>query len=460
MLVRGMGLNTLSVPLHRVKLHSDLVTGEVVVGLRPILPIEDVHLILGNKLAGDRVWPNVPSSPMVLSEGDVTKGVPVTVVTRSMTKNAECVLTDEAKRGPKAVSLAIPDLSFPFSTDEWSREQHSDSSLAELFTLVLSDSDIHDVARAYFVQDGLLLRKWSPHGEDFVGDPIGQVVLPTKFRSIVLEVAHEKSGHPGIKKTYDRVLRYFFWPRLKRDISAYIKKCHTCQITSKPNQNLKPVPLKPIPANCEPFEHVVVDCVGPLPCSKSGSKYLLTVMCLATRFPSAYPLRTITSRSIVRALSQFMSIFGIPKIIQSDQGTNLTSHLFQQVLKQLRIKHNLASAYHPQSQGALERFHQTLKSLLRAYCVQLDRDWEEGLPWLLLAAREVVQESTGFSPNDLVFGHKVRGLLAVLQNSVKSSDSPKNLLSYVDGFRQRLIQARQLASDKLEKKTEEYEMFV
>ncbi len=213
MLVRGMGLNTLSVPLHRVKLHSDLVTGEVVVGLRPILPIEGVHLILGNKLAGDRVWPNVPSSPMVLSEGDVTKGVPVTVVTRSMTKNAECVLTDEAKRGPKAVSLAIPDLSdlsFPFSTDEWSREQHSDSSLAELFTLVLSDSDVHDVARAYFVQDGLLLRKWSPHGEDFVGDPIGQVVLPKKFRSIVLEVAHEKSGHPGVKKTYDRVLRFFF----------------------------------------------------------------------------------------------------------------------------------------------------------------------------------------------------------------------------------------------------------
>ncbi len=43
-----------------------------------------------------------------------------------------------------------------------------------------------------------------------------------------------------------------------------------------------------------------------------------------------------------------------------------------------------------------------MKSVLRAYCVQLDRDWEEGLPWLLLAAREVVQESTGFSPNDLV----------------------------------------------------------
>ncbi len=60
-----------------------------------------------------------------------------------------------------------------------------------------------------------MLRKWSPHGDDFVGDPIVQVVVPITFRSIVLEVAHEKSGHPGVKKTYDRVLRYFFfWPRV------------------------------------------------------------------------------------------------------------------------------------------------------------------------------------------------------------------------------------------------------
>lgn len=86
------------------------------------------------------------------------------------------------------------------------------------------------------------------------------------------------------------------------------------------------------------------------------------------------------------------------------------------MLQQLRITHQQSSAYHAQSQGVLERFHQTLKSLLRSYCTELGRDWEEGLPWLLLAAREVSQESLGFSPNDLVFGHIVRGPLAVLMN--------------------------------------------
>lgn len=97
------------------------------------------------------------------------------------------------------------------------------------------------------------------------------------------------------------------------------------------------------------------------------------------------------------------------------------------------------------------RDHQSLKSLLRAYCVQLDRDWEEGLPWMMLAAREVVQDSTGFSPNDLVFGHKVRGLLSVFQDIGKAEESPKNLTSYVLGFKNRLIQARELAKVNLQK---------
>lgn len=86
--------------------------------------------------------------------------------------------------------------------------------------------------------------------------------------------------------------------------------------------------------------------------------------------------------------------------------------------------------------------------MLRAYCVQMKGDWEEGLPWLLLAAREVVQESTGFSPNDLVFGHEVRGPLALLWDNWKEAEA-QNLLDYVNGFRYRLYRAQEVASGKL-----------
>ncbi|XP_039542155.1 uncharacterized protein LOC120489424 isoform X2 [Pimephales promelas] len=444
-LIRGIGLNTLSVPLHKVRLQSDLIQGEVVMGVRPALPVEGVHIILGNGLVGERVWADTSVFPIVITDKKVESELSslcqdsACVVTRAMKgANRDVVCGQkEVKSDKVGMKLFMPDLSalsFPVSAEELGKEQRNDSSLDELFRSAVPPVEECNVSRGYFVQDGVLLRKWSPH-KNFVGDPVFQVVVPTKFQQMMIEIAHDQSGHQGVRKTYDRLLRYFFWPRLKRDISAYIKTCKTCQLTSKPNQVLKPAPLKPIQATGEPFEHLIVDCVGPLPRSKSGSSYLFTVMCLNTRFPAAYPLRTITSRSIVKALTQFISVFGIPKIIQSDQGSNLTSHLFQQVLKQLHIKHNQSTAYHAQSQGALERFHQSLKSLLRAYCVQLDRDWEEGLPWMMLAAREVVQESTGFSPNDLVFGHNVRGLLSVFQQVGEAVEPPKNLASYVLGLK-------------------------
>ena len=277
-----------------------------------------------------------------------------------------------------------------------------------------------------------------------------QLVVPTKFRPRVLKVAHDESGHFGVRKTYFNVLKQFFWPRVKRDVAEYIKTCPVCQLTGKPNQSVKSAPLQPIPAISQPFEYLIVDCVGPLPIAKSGCKYLLTVMCQSTRYPAAYPLRSITTKAVVKALTQFISFFGIPKVIQSDQGSNFSSHMFGQVLRSLRIKHSQSSAYHAQSQGALERFHQTLKSLLRAYCTELDRDWEEGLPWLMLAVREAVQEGTGFSPNDLVFGHVVRGPLAVLKDNWVDAEPPKNLIDFVNGFRHRLFVAGGMARDKLQ----------
>ncbi|XP_030271930.1 uncharacterized protein LOC115581177 isoform X1 [Sparus aurata] len=453
--VRGMGLTVFSAPQHRLTLISDLLQGDVVMGVRPSLPMGGVQVILGNDLVGDRVWSDVPArsvepaSQVVRRESLTATStiLPTCAVTRAMSSVSSGSAVENFDRKRKPV-FPVPAYHLPVSCSDLIQEQKDDPTLQVLFCQVLPDHEVESAACGYFLQDGILVRKWVPHGECFVGDEIVQVVLPLKRRPTVLQIAHDGvSGHLGVRKTYDRVLRHFYWPRLKKDISAFIKTCHTCQLTGKPNQVIKPAPLYPIPVAEHPFEHLIVDCVGPLPRSKSGSNFLLTVMCQATRYPAAFPLRNITTKSVVKALTQFMSTFGIPKVIQSDQGSNFTSKLFAEVLQQLNIRHSQSSAY--QSQGALERFHQTLKSLLRAYCTELDRDWEEGLPWLMLSAREVSQESLGFSPNDLVFGHTVRGFLASLQSDWKSKEAPQNLIDYVNGFRHRLYQANKLAKENL-----------
>ena len=113
----------------------------------------------------------------------------------------------------------------------------------------------------------------------------------------------------------------------------------------------------------------------------------------------------------------------------------------QQIMFQLGIKQLKSTAYHPESQDALERFHQTLKNMLWAYCANNDKDWDEGVHLVLFAAREVVQESLGFSPFQLVFGHMIRGPLKVLKEVWWQDEPLMNLFDYVTNMREKLREA-------------------
>ena len=119
-------------------------------------------------------------------------------------------------------------------------------------------------------------------------------------------------------------------------------------------------------------------------------------------------------------------------------------------MRELGIKQYRSSAYHPESQGALERFHQTSKNMIRSYCFDTEKDWDEGIHLLLFAVRESVQESLGFSPFELVFGHSVRGPLKLLKEKFLSNDeTPLNLLQYVSDFRNGLSRACEVARSNL-----------
>ena len=136
-------------------------------------------------------------------------------------------------------------------------------------------------------------------------------------------MAHDTpmSGHLDVTKTYHKILTHFYWPSLKKDVSQYCRICHKWQMVGKPNQKIPKAHLQPIPAFEEPFSRIIVGCVGPLPKTKSGNQYLLTIMCASTRFPEAIPLRNIKSKSVVEALVKFFTLFGLLKVFQSDQGT-------------------------------------------------------------------------------------------------------------------------------------------
>ena len=135
--------------------------------------------------------------------------------------------------------------------------------------------------------------------------------------------------------------------------------------------------------------------------------------------------------------------------MQHDQGTNFMSKTFQQVTKELGIKQCPSTAYHPQSQGAIERFHQTLKSMLKKYRLENEKDWDEGVHFALFAARDAVQDSLGFSPFELIFGHSVKGPMNLLKEKWLAENTQNNLLDYVSDFKERIFSAVKMAKENL-----------
>lgn len=195
---------------------------------------------------------------------------------------------------------------------------------------------------------------------------------------------------------------------MKVDVTQYCKTSYACQVAGKLNQFSPKAPLIPIPAGQEPFSRIISDCVGPLPRSRSCWSYLFTIMCATTRYPAAFLLRSINAKNICEALISFFSIFGLPRIVQTNQGSTIISKIFQQLAKKtLGIKH----VYHPESQGAVERFHQTLKSMLRTCCEE-HSDWQAGIPLLLFAVRGTIQEYFGFALNERRGVYWSRGVYA------------------------------------------------
>ena len=299
-------------------------------------------------------------------------------------------------------------------------------------------------------KDGVLLRKWTPR--DQPNQVIEQLVLPKTYRNKVLKLAHSVpiAGHLGAEKTTQRVLRRFYWPSLYRDVKRYCQTCEECQLCSK--QKGRKAPMVSLPIMGEPFERIVMDVVGPLTKTRRGNRYILVVCDYATRYPEAIPLKKFTPPVVAEHLVELMSRHGIPREILTDQGTNFTAALLQELYKMLGVKAIKTTPYHPQTDGLVERFNQTLKQMLRKVIDAEGRDWDQLIPYTLFAYREVPQVSTGFSPFELVYGRDIRGPLDILKGSwTQENPEDDDILTYVQTVYDRLQEAQKSVQKNLEK---------
>lgn len=252
------------------------------------------------------------------------------------------------------------------------------------------------------------------------------------------------AGHSGFIRTYRRIKESYRWDSMKKDIKNYIKKCPSCQL-NKVNFKPSKAPMEITSTSRTPFERLAIDIVGPLPQTINNNRFILTMQDDLTKFSNAVAIPNHESQTIATHLSQFFCMFGIPKSILSDQGSDFTSKLMKDLSRLFQTKHILSSPYHPQTNGALERSHLTLKDYLKHYINDKQTDWDEFVPFAMFAYNSHVHKSTGHTPYEVLFGFK-----PYLPNSI--TQEPQFSYSYDDyiiNLKQKLNLTQKIARENL-----------
>jgi len=278
-----------------------------------------------------------------------------------------------------------------------------------------------------------------------------QVILPRELRSEVLKHGHDNllSGHLGEKKTREKILQRFYWKDVRTDVQLWVKKCDVCHQIKTPSKNIR-APLGDMVTG-SPWDRIATDVLGPLPESQAGNKYILVVSDYFSKWVEifAVPDQTaITCATIL--LNEVISRYGCPYDIHSDQGRNYTSQIFVELCKLLVIRKTQTTAYHLSGNGQVERFNHTLARMIKSYLKGEQRDWDKNLGCLAGAYRSTAHETTGFTPNFLIFGRENRLPVEILFG-VPKEVSDVSYCDFVETIRQKLERAHEIARKHLKK---------
>ena len=295
----------------------------------------------------------------------------------------------------------------------------------------------------FLERDGLLLRRWKPGGS---GDPdteVEQLVLPVQCRKTVLQLAHQipLAGHLGRQKTAQRILQDFYWPSLFKDVADFCKSCSECQKTARGRS------CGHLWSHCQLVKNPFRGLLWILwdPCQRVRWGIDTFWLCdYATRHPEAVSLRSIDATHVAEELMKVFSQVGIQQEILTDHGANFISQPLRKVYRLLHVQPIRTSPYHPQTDGLVECFNQTLKAMLCRAVTDEGRDWDKLIPYWFFAYREIPLASTGFSPFELLYGRAVRGPLDIMKECWEaSSKSSKSIASYVLTMQEKMSELAQ-----------------
>ena len=272
----------------------------------------------------------------------------------------------------------------------------------------------------FLSQDGVLCRYWPQKKE-----PVAQFVITESYVPVVLRLVHDEviAGHPGKERTLSAARKSYYWPTMRVDIDAYVAGCVKC--AQHKGTVSKPAPILEYPPPERPWDVVAIDLLQ-LPASRQGSKYLLVCVDHFSRYVVLAPVPDKTAGAIAHALiSKVICPYSTPRVLLSDNGTEFRNALLEEICKQFNIRQSFITAYHPASNGLVERTNRKVLEALRPVVGGLLDNWEDWLPHVAASINSSICESTGQTPYYIVFGVEKRlpyDLLSSPQSPVYNTD--------------------------------------
>ena len=208
-------------------------------------------------------------------------------------------------------------------------------------------------------------------------------------------------GHPGRDKTIALLRARSYWLSMAKQVEDMVRKCSCC-VCRKAKTTV--APLTPI-VTSQPLELVCLDFLLVEP--SSGYEHILVITDHFTKLARAIPTKNETALTTARALyNNFVTIYGIPQRIHSDQGRNFESNVIKSLCAITGMSKSKTTPYHPMGNGVTERMNQSLLKMLGTLSEDKKSKWKEHLPSIIHAYNCTPHEATGFSPYELMFGRK------------------------------------------------------
>jgi hypothetical protein len=320
---------------------------------------------------------------------------------------------------------------------------------------------LQEASLQYVLVGGVLYHIYMINNKFQSENAVLQLCLPDCLKMKILHEMHNQQGHQSKYKTYIKILNRYYWPHMFVDVCAYCVSCEICIKRDVPHR--KPTlpmlaPQRDMYEKFDVFGAVAIDIVGPFPMSGKKHKYLLTMIDVVSRRAMAIPLSSATTKNIVRAIcTHWFDVFGIPNVLISDNGRNISSQTLKGLCRELGIIKRNVLPYSPWANGINERFNGTIVNMLAKFLQEgnlAHKCWDQYITKAVFAYNTSIHPTTGYSPFFLTHGREARiGSESVL--SGKKLDDAVTYHQYVSDIVVQMAAAHAQAKDRVFKASEE-----